>query len=118
MELTEDYLARLDAVQPKNIPSDLDLFDEATATKGIRLNKAAYSLKDAEQRELFAHDEQAWMDQFGLTEDEQALLRSRDWIGLWRSGMSIYVMVKLLGVTATSLPEVGKQMRESGGTHG
>jgi hypothetical protein len=40
-------------------------------------------------------------------------MRERDWIGLWRAGMSIYVMVKLLGVTNTSLPDVGTQMRNS-----
>jgi hypothetical protein len=114
-ELTDDYLRRLEAVQPRDLPADLDLFDEETATRGIRLNKAAYSLKDADQRELFARDEEAWMDQFGLTGDERELLRRRDWIGLWRAGMSIYVMVKLSGVTGTPLPEIGRQMRESGG---
>ncbi|HJQ50836.1 MAG TPA: hypothetical protein VJ838_10015 [Gaiellaceae bacterium] len=115
MELTQDYLARLDAVQPRDLPSDLDLFDEATATRGIRLNKAAYSLKDEHQRDLFHKDEEAWMEQFGLTDAEKALVRNRDWIGLWQAGMSIYVMVKLSGVTDTPLPEIGKQMRESGG---
>ena len=114
-ELTDDYLRRLEAVQPRDLPADLDLFDEETATRGIRLNKAAYSLKDADQRELFARDEEAWMDQFGLTGEERELLRRRDWIGLWRAGMSIYVMVKLSGVTGTPLPEIGRQMRESGG---
>jgi protocatechuate 4,5-dioxygenase, alpha chain len=114
-ELTEDYLRRLDAVQPKNLPEDLDLFDEETATRGIRLNKAAYSLKDEEQRRLFAEDEERWMEQFGLTDEERELVRRRDWIGLWRNGLSIYVMVKLSGVTDTALPEIGKQMRESGG---
>jgi len=114
-ELTQDYLDRLNAVQPRNLPEDLDLFDEATATRGRRLNKAAYSLKDEHQRELFHRDEEAWMRQFGLTDDEQDLMRRRDWIGLWRHGMSIYVMVKLSGVTETPLPEIGKQMRESGG---
>ena len=118
MELTQDYLARLDAVQPKELPVDLDLFDEATATRGIRLNKAAYSLKDEHQRDLFARDEEAWMAQFGLTDEEKELVRKRDWIGLWRSGMSIYVMVKLSGVTDTPLPEIGKQMKESGGANG
>jgi len=113
-ELTEDYLARLDAVQPRDLPEDLDLFDEETATRGLRLNKAAYSLKEAEQRELFARDENAWMDQFGLTDKERELMRARDWIGLWRAGMSIYVMVKLSGVTGVPLPEIGRQMRESG----
>jgi hypothetical protein len=115
-ELTQDYLERLDRVQPRNLPADLDLFDEDTAMRGIRLNKAAYSLKDEHQRQLFAADEERWMDQFELTGDEKELVRRRDWIGLWRSGMSIYVMVKLSGVTDTPLPEIGKQMRESGGS--
>ena len=113
-ELTEDYLERLAAVQPSDLPEDLDLFDEQTATRGIRLNKAAYSLKHEEQRELFAKDEEAWMDQFGLTAEERELMRARDWIGLWRAGMTIYVMVKLSGVTGVPLPEIGRQMKESG----
>jgi hypothetical protein len=113
-ELTPDYLERLARVEPRDLPADLDLFHEATAMRGIRLNKAAYSLKHADQRELFAGDEQAWMEQFGLTEAEQDLMRRRDWIGLWRSGMTIYVMVKLSGVTGTPLPEIGRQMREAG----
>ena len=117
-ELTRDYLERLERVVPRDLPPDLDLFDEHSATRGIRLNRAAYSLKDAEQRELFARDEEAWMDQFGLSDEEKDLMRKRDWIGLWQHGMSIYVMVKLSGVTNTALPEIGKQMRESGGSHG
>jgi gallate dioxygenase len=117
-ELTQDYFDRLKAVQPHDLPADLDLFDEATATRGRRLNKAAYSLKDEHQRELFHRDESAWMHQFRLTDEEQEQIRQRDWIGLWRNGMSIYVMVKLSGVTNTPLPEIGKQMRESGGANG
>jgi hypothetical protein len=113
-ELTQDYLDRLARVQPSDLPDDLDLFYEETAMRGIRLNKAAYSLKDEQQRELFARDEEAWMEQFGLTDEEKDLMRRRDWIGLWRAGMTIYVMVKLSGVTGTPLPEIGKQMREAG----
>lgn len=113
-ELTQDYLDRLARVQPTDLPDDLDLFYEDTAMRGIRLNKAAYSLKDEEQRKLFERDEEAWMDQFGLTDEEKGLMRNRDWIGLWRAGMTIYVMVKLSGVTGTPLPEIGKQMREAG----
>jgi protocatechuate 4,5-dioxygenase, alpha chain len=115
-ELTQDYRERLERVVPRDLPEDLDLFDEETARRGVRLNKAAYSLKDEEQRRLFLEDEERWMDQFALTDEEKELVRRRDWIGLWRSGMSIYVMVKLSGVTDTPLPEIGKQMRESGGT--
>ena len=103
-ELTPEYLERLARVEPSDLPPDLDLFHERTARLGIRLNRAAYSLKHAEQRELFHRDEEAWMDQFGLTEEERRLMRERDWIGLWRAGMSIYVMVKLSGVTAFPCP--------------
>jgi hypothetical protein len=113
-ELSEEYLRRLAAVQPRDLPPELDLFDESAARRGLRLNKAAYSLKDAHQRELFARDEPAWMEQFDLTDAERELIRSRDWIGMWRGGMTIYVMVKLSGVTKTPLPEIGRQMRESG----
>jgi protocatechuate 4,5-dioxygenase, alpha chain len=115
-ELPEDYLQRLERVVPRNLPEDVDLFDEDTSRRGIRLNRAAYSLKDEHQRKLFAEDEEKWMEQFALTDEEKELVRRRDWIGLWQNGMSIYVMVKLSGVTDTPLPEIGKQMRESGGT--
>ncbi len=113
-ELTEDYLERLAATQPRDLPPEIDVFDEEAARNGLRLNKAAYSLKHPEQRELFARDEDAWMAQFGLTDDEKQLIRDRDWIELWRRGMSIYTMIKLIGVTDTPLVEIGKQMREKG----
>ena len=113
-ELSDEYMERLSRVEPRDLPDGLDLFNEQTAMRGIRLNRAAYSLKDADQRELFSRDEEAWMAQFGLTESERELVRRRDWIGMWREGMTIYVMVKLSGVTGTPLPEIGRQMRESG----
>jgi protocatechuate 4,5-dioxygenase, alpha chain len=114
-ELSQDYLDRLRATQPHDLPPELDLFDERAARSGLRLNRAAYSLKHPEQRDLFASDEEAWMDGFDLTQDERRLVRDRDWIELWRRGMSIYTMVKLIGVTGTPLVEIGRQMRESGG---
>jgi protocatechuate 4,5-dioxygenase, alpha chain len=113
-ELSDDYLRRLAAVQPRNLPPELDLFDEDASRRGFRLNKATYSLKYVEQRDLFQRDMEAWMDQFGLTEKERELIRRRDWIELWRRGMSIYTMIKLIGVTGTPLVEIGKQMREQG----
>jgi Aromatic-ring-opening dioxygenase LigAB, LigA subunit len=115
-ELTDDYLQRLSDVQPKNLPPELDLFDEDTSRRGLRLNRAAYSLKHEEQRELFSKDEERWLDQFGLDDEEKRLIRERDWIELWRHGMSIYTMTKLIGVTDTPLIEIGKRMRESGQT--
>jgi protocatechuate 4,5-dioxygenase, alpha chain len=113
-ELSEDYLRRLAATRPANLPPELDLFDEETSRAGLKLNKAAYSLKHEEQRALFERDPEAWMAQFDLSEQERELIRRRDWIELWRRGMSIYTMIKLIGVTGTPLVEIGKQMREKG----
>lgn len=113
-ELTDDYLERLAATQPRNLPPELDLFDEETSRAGLQLNKAAYSLKHEEQRLLFERDPEAWMAQFDLTDEQKELIRDRDWIELWRRGMSIYTMIKLIGVTGTPLVEIGKQMREKG----
>jgi protocatechuate 4,5-dioxygenase alpha subunit len=113
-QLSQDYLDRLRATQPRDLPPELDLFDEEAARSGLRLNRAAYSLKHPEQRELFARDERAWMDQFGLSDRERDMIAGRDWIELWRKGMSIYTMIKLIGVTGTPLVEIGKQMREHG----
>jgi Aromatic-ring-opening dioxygenase LigAB, LigA subunit len=113
-ELSDDYRKRLRETQPSNLPPELDLFDEETSRNGLRLNKAAYSLKHPEQRALFARDEEAWMRQFDLTDEERRLIGDRDWIELWRHGMSIYTMVKLIGVTDTSLVDIGRQMKEKG----
>jgi Aromatic-ring-opening dioxygenase LigAB, LigA subunit len=110
----EAYRRRLADVVPATLPSGVDIFGEEARRRGFRLNRAGYSLKDAGQRARFVEDEAGWMEQFGLTPEEQALIRDRDWIGLWRAGMSIYVIVKLCGVTDTPLTVIGRQMRESG----
>ncbi len=111
--LDEGYRRRLADVVPASLPPGVDIFDEGARRRGLRLNRAGYSLKDVDQRARFRQDEAAWMAQFGLTDEEQALVRERDWIGLWRAGMSIYVMVKLCGVTDTPLTVIGAQMRAS-----
>ena len=113
VEVSEDYRKRLDSVIPKDLPPEVDIFDEHAARRGLHLNKAGHSLRDEHQRRLFHEDQERWMEQFGLDDEEQDLLRRLDWIGMWRHGMSIYVMVKLAAVTGTTLPQIGKQMKEA-----
>ncbi len=113
--LDEDYRRRLATVVPSTLPEGVDIFDEHASRRGFRLNRAGYSLKDAEQRRRFVEDEEAWAEPFGLTAEERQLIHDRDWTGLWRAGMSIYVIVKLCGATDTPLTVIGRQMRESGG---
>jgi hypothetical protein len=111
--LTDEYYQRLNAIIPNDLPPGVDIFDEHAARQGLRLNKAGYSLKDEHQRTLYREDQERWMDQFALDDEERSLLRNLDWIGMWRHGMSIYVMVKLAAVTGTGLPQIGKQMKEA-----
>jgi hypothetical protein len=113
VEVTDDYRKRLGSIIPRDLPPEVDIFDEHAARKGFRLNKAGHSLTNEHQRRLFKENQERWMDQFGLDEEERELIRHLDWIGMWRHGMSIYVMVKLAAVTGTTLPEIGKQMKEA-----
>jgi protocatechuate 4,5-dioxygenase alpha chain len=113
VEITEEYRKRLESIIPKDLPPEVDIFDEHAARRGFRLNRAGYSLKDEHQRTLYKEAQERWMEQFGLDEEERDLIRRLDWIGMWRHGMSIYVMVKLAAVTGTALPQIGKQMKEA-----
>lgn len=92
------------------------VFDWRLSRKGYRLNKLAYSLSRAENREAFKMDEEAYYDRFDLTEEEKELIRSRDFLGLIQHGANIYMMLKLGAATGNGLYQMGAQQR--GETYG
>lgn len=63
------------------------------------------------EREAFKRDEEAFMARFGLSENEKALIRKRDFAGMIEHGMNIYFMLKVGSVTGNSLYRMGAQMR-------
>ena len=55
---------------PDRIP-DTPLFDRPRSLRGYRLNKMAMGLGDPANREAFRADENAYLDRFGLSDEEK-----------------------------------------------
>ena len=90
---------------------DTSIFDLRLSRRGRRLNKMCASLCSPENREAFKRDEEAYMARFGLTEEEKALIRKRDFQGMIDAGMNIYFMIKVGSVTGNGLYKMGAKMR-------
>lgn len=88
-----------------------EVFDLAASWRGYRINKMCNALSQAQAREAFKRDEEAFMAAHGLTEDEKALVRARDFSGLLASGGNIYFLLKLGVVTGNGLYVMGARMR-------
>lgn len=87
------------------------IFDWRLSRKGYRLNKLAYSLGSAANRDAFKLDEESYYDRFGLTLVEKDLIRKRDFLGLVQHGTNIYMMLKLGAATGNGLYQMGAQQR-------
>ncbi len=90
---------------------DTYVFDGELSRRGYRLNKFCMSLTTDAARAAFKADEAGYMSRFGLTTDEQALVRTRDFLGLIKGGANIYMLLKLGGATGIGLYEIGAQQR-------
>lgn len=88
-----------------------DVFDLHMSARGYRVNKMCNALSTAANREAFKRDEEAFMEAYGLTEEEKALVRARDFAGLLAHGGNIYFLLKLGVVTGNGLYYMGAQMR-------
>lgn len=88
-----------------------EVFDLAQSWRGYRINKMCNALSQAAGREAFKRDEDAFMTAHGLTDDEQALVRARDFGGLLAAGANIYFLLKLGVVTGNGLYVMGARMR-------
>jgi len=69
------------------------------SVKGFRLNHFLHSLTRPDMRKLFRDDEEAAYEKGGLTEEEKALVRNRDWIGMIHYGVIFFMLEKLGAVT-------------------
>ncbi len=83
------------------------IFDGKQAMKGYALNKMCYSFNKAENREAFKADEEAYMEKFGLNEQQKEAIRKRDVLGLIDAGGNIYYLAKFAGIFKLSVQDVG-----------
>ena len=83
------------------------LFDGRQAMKGYQLNKMCYSFNKAENREAFQADEEAYMEKYGLNDQQKEAIRKRDVLGLIEAGGNIYYLAKFAGIFKLSVQDVG-----------
>jgi gallate dioxygenase len=69
------------------------------AVAAYRINHLLHSLIEPEVRAAFNHDEEAFLAASDLTDEERALIRKRDWIGMIRYGVIFFMLEKLGAVT-------------------
>ena len=75
------------------------LFDGKMAMKGYALNKMCYSFNGAEARQAYLDDPEAYMESFGLNEEQKAGLPRQGGAGdLIAAGGNIYYLAKFAGI--------------------
>ena len=90
---------------------DTSVFDLRLSLRGKRLNRMCAALCSPAERDAFKRDEEAYLARFNLTDEEKALIRTRDFKGLIEAGTNIYYLLKIGSVTGNGLYQMGAQMR-------
>jgi protocatechuate 4,5-dioxygenase alpha chain len=83
------------------------LFDGKMAMKGYALNKMCYSFNGKAAREEFLADEEAYMEKYGLNDDQKTAIRDRNVLGLIEAGGNIYYLAKFAGIFKLGVQDVG-----------
>ncbi|MEN9712561.1 MAG: hypothetical protein RLY90_822 [Pseudomonadota bacterium] len=83
------------------------LFDGDQAQKGYALNKMCYSFNSAEHRAAFKANEEAYMQQYGLNEQQANAIRTRNVLGLLAAGGNVYYLAKFAGILGLDVQDLG-----------
>jgi len=87
-----DRLYSLDELE--KIPGTT-VFNARRSREAYHLHKFCMSLMEAKNREVFKKDERAYLDTFGMNEEQKKAVLARDFTRLIELGGNIYFLVKL-----------------------
>jgi protocatechuate 4,5-dioxygenase alpha chain len=85
------------------------IFDGDQAIKGYALNKMCYSFNNADNRQAFLRDEDAYCTKFNLTPQQRDAIRKRNVLALLEAGGNIYYLAKFAGIFGLNVQDVGAQ---------
>lgn len=85
------------------------LFDGRMARRGYALNRMCYSFNEADNRQAFLADEEAYCDRFGLTSPQREAIRSRNVLQLIDAGGNVYYLAKFAGIFGLDVQDIGAQ---------
>jgi protocatechuate 4,5-dioxygenase alpha chain len=86
------------------------LFTGELCTRSYKLNRFAFDFKYPKIRDRFANDPETLMTEYGLTDQEKALVRARDWTGLVAAGGNHFNIIKIAAAVGESHLHVGAHM--------
>src|SRR5688572_28531561 len=81
------------------------------SVQGFRLNHFLHSLTQPDIRKRFRDDEEATMLEAGLDDEERGLIRERDWIGMIRYGVILFMLEKLGAVIGVGNIDIYASMK-------
>ena len=84
-------------------------FDGAQARKGYALNTMCFSFNSGANRESFLRDEEAYMREYGLSEQQAAAIRARNVLQLIAAGGNAYYLAKFAGIFGLDMQDIGAQ---------
>ncbi len=84
-------------------------FDGNQAKKGYALNKMCFSFNDEANRQAFVADEEGYMKQYGLNEQQAAAIRARNVLQLIAAGGNAYYLAKFAGIFKLDMQDIGAQ---------
>lgn len=85
------------------------LFDGKMAMKGYALNKMCYSFNNAENREEYLQDPEAYFEKYNLNEQQKQACRNKNVLEMIEAGGNIYYLAKFAGIYKLSVQDVGAQ---------
>ena len=89
------------------------IFDTDQAAKGYHLNRFAKSLADATTRDRFIADEDTYLDEWPMSDDQKQAVRDRDFNRLLELGGNIYFCAKIGATDGLNYVEIVSSMTEN-----
>ena len=93
----------------KHVPGTT-IFDAEMASIGFHLNQFCMSLMKAPNRERFAQDEKAYLDEWPMTEEQKQSVMSRDYNHMISLGGNIYFLAKIFSSDGISFQAAASTM--------
>jgi len=85
------------------------IFNGDMARKGYALNKMCYSFNAQENRDAFLADEEAYMEKYGLNDQQKQAIRDKLVLDLIAAGGNIYYLAKFAGIFKLGVQVLGAQ---------
>lgn len=86
------------------------VFTGEICSRSYALNRFAFAFKHAGHRRRFEQAPEVVMEEFGLTDEQKALVRRRDWTGLVANGGHHFNIIKIAAAVGESHLHVGAHM--------